>query len=62
MNSAERGADAGVLFDEVYAALQIVAAEENVIEHGWHLIDERHVGFLLVLSAKSTWGQYCASS
>jgi hypothetical protein len=47
MNSAECGADAGMLFDEVYAALQIIAAEENVIEHGRHLINQGDIGFLL---------------
>ena len=46
MNSTECGADAAVLFYEIDAALEIVAAEKNVIEHGWHLIDQRHVGFL----------------
>ena len=48
MDSAKCGAHAGVLFDEVNAALQIIAAEKDVVEHWWHLIDERrYCGLLL---------------
>ena len=39
VNSAEGSANTGVLFDETDATLQIVAAEQNMIEHRWHLID-----------------------
>jgi hypothetical protein len=39
MDSTECGAGAGMLFNEIDAALQIVASEKNVIEHRWHLID-----------------------
>ena len=49
MDTAECGAHAGVLFDEIDAALQVVAAEKNVIEHGRHLIDQRGVGGIFLL-------------
>jgi hypothetical protein len=56
VNPTERGAHAGVLFDEIDAALQIVAAEKDVIEHRRHLVNERHVGFLLpVLHEARSW-------
>ncbi len=42
MDAAECGADAGVFFDEVDAAIEIAAAEEDVVEHGGRLIDCRH--------------------
>ena len=34
MNATECGADAGVFFDEGNAEIEIVAAEEDVVEHG----------------------------
>lgn len=36
MDTAEGGADAGVLFDERDAAIEVVAAEENVVENCRH--------------------------
>ena len=60
MNSTESGPHAGVLLDEIDAALQIVAAEKNVVEQGRHLIDQRHVGFLPLLNEKSSWREYRA--
>jgi hypothetical protein len=36
MDAAECSADAGVCFDEVDAAIEIVAAEKDVIENGGH--------------------------
>ena len=38
MNSTECGAYACVLFDEIDAALQIVAAEKDVVENGGHSV------------------------
>ena len=49
MNSAKFGSHASVLFDEGDTRLEVAAAEKDVIEHGRHLIDERHIGFLLAL-------------
>ena len=47
MNSAKGGADTSALLNEINAALEIVAAEQNVIEHRWQLIDQRrHIGLL----------------
>ena len=34
MNAAKCGADAGMLFDEGNAAVEVVASEKQVIEHG----------------------------
>jgi hypothetical protein len=53
VNSAECGADAGMLLDEIDAALEIAATEKDVIEHWRHLIYQRNIGFLPVLSEKS---------
>jgi hypothetical protein len=61
VNSAECGADAGMLFDEIDATLQIIAAKKDVIEHWRHLINQRNIGFLPVLSAKSSWREDRAS-
>ena len=41
VDSAECGADSAVFFDKVDAALEIVAAEKDVVEHRWHLINQR---------------------
>ena len=38
MDAAESGANAGVLFDKRDAALQIVAAEKNVVEQRGYLL------------------------
>src|SRR5229473_7445329 len=38
MDSADGGADADVLFDKFDAAVEIVAAEKDVIEQGGHLV------------------------
>jgi hypothetical protein len=34
VDATERGADAGVFFDEGDAVIEVAAAEEDVIEHG----------------------------
>jgi hypothetical protein len=52
VHSTECRADAGVLFDESDAALNIVAAEKDVIEHRRNLIDQRRHGRLLLLAAE----------
>src|SRR5258708_24732196 len=41
MAATKRGAYASVLFDEVNAKLQIITAEKDVIEHWWHLVNQR---------------------
>jgi hypothetical protein len=38
MDSADGGADAGVLLDEIHADIKVAAAENNVIEQSRHLI------------------------
>jgi len=40
-DSAEGGAYASVLFDEINATLQIIAAKKDVVEHRRHLVNER---------------------
>ena len=46
VDSAECGTDSRVLCDEGYALFQVAAAEEDVVEHRRHLVDERNVGCL----------------
>ena len=56
MDAAERGPDASALFDEVDAALQIVAAEKDVVEHWRHLCDvARHAGFFELICEEKLW-------
>src|SRR5712691_9279210 len=38
MDAAERGANAGFLFDEIDAAVEIAAAENDVVEQSGHLL------------------------
>ncbi len=38
MDSADGGADAGVLLDELHGEIEVVAAENDVIEQSRHLI------------------------
>src|SRR6267378_8102519 len=38
MDSADGGADAGVLLDELYAEIEVVAAENDVIEQSGRLL------------------------
>src|SRR6266478_8339631 len=45
MDSADGGADAGVLLDEFHAEIEIVAAENDVIEQSRHLIFFRGPGY-----------------
>jgi hypothetical protein len=52
MNAAERRADTSVLFDECHTAVEIVAAEKNMIKHG------RRTD----LSQRESWGDESASS
>jgi hypothetical protein len=56
VNSAVCGANTGVLFDESDAKLEIVRAEKDVIEHRWHLVDQRRHVRLLPLTAKEGVG------
>jgi hypothetical protein len=53
VDSAECGADSGVLFDEGHAFFKVAAAEQQVVEHRRHLVDERGVGFLPSLQEQS---------
>jgi hypothetical protein len=56
VNSAEGSANTSVLFDESDAALKIVAAEKDVIEHRWHLVDQRRHVRLPPLTAEEGVG------
>ena len=56
VNSAECRANTRVLFDESDAKLEIVAPEKDVIEHWWHLIDQRRHFRLLPLIAEEGVG------
>src|SRR5713101_5582745 len=38
MDSTDGGADAGVLLDELHAEIEVVAAENDVIEQGGHVL------------------------
>ena len=38
MDSADGGADAGVLLDELHAEIEVLATENDVIEQGRHLV------------------------
>src|SRR6266446_1987308 len=45
MDSADGGADAGVLLDELHGEIEVVAAENDVIEQSRHLIFFRGPGY-----------------
>src|SRR5262249_2098251 len=55
MHTAKYSSDAGVLFDERDSFLQIATAEQDVVERGRHLIDERHVSILRSLRDAGSW-------
>jgi len=56
MHAAKCGTNPGEVFDESNADFERSGSEKDVIEHGRHLIYERHVGFLLLAAEDGEWG------